>query len=145
METTNQKIIGFYQKQRDLDYEIATDASGALTQEQLKAYHIRVLTGTETPSGNKDLLFVSSEGNAVNTNAAQKSLCTFVSVSASARDYLLLKLSRLRAAGATLEEAAAYLERHKADAAPVSTPKIMMPLWSPVSESAVSYDQRNRA
>ncbi len=143
METTNQKIVDFYQKQQDTDYEIATDACGALTQEQLKAYHIRVLTGSEAPSANKDLLFVSSDGNTFHTNAARKLLCTFVSADAPARDYLLLKLSRLRAAGATLEEAAAYLERHKADAAPVSAPKILMPLWSP--EDIQPYDQRNRA
>ena len=143
METTNQKIVDFYQKQQDTDYEIATDACGALTQEQLKAYHIRVLTGSEAPSVNKDLLFVSSDGNTVHTNAARKLLCTFVSADAPARDYLLLKLSRLRAAGATLEEAAAYLERHKADAAPVSAPKILMPLWSP--EHIQPFDQRNRA
>lgn len=124
------KTIDFYQKKTNSAFEIITDSASHLSKDLLDAYHIRTSQLSDELSqilkAGRDLLWIGSRSSDVSEelkkqNPCGKILCISAGEDTPARDLLLLKLSRLRAAGATLEESAAYFERHIDDpSAPAS-------------------------
>lgn len=123
------------EKNNYCNYEIVTDFAKDLTTDLQNAYHIRVArfdeAAEEARRNNRDILFIGSADSAIpdNTNG-NRILCVDAQTETPGLDVLVLKLSRLRAAGATLEEAAAYFERHLADAAALAS-RLVCPIWSP--------------
>ena len=140
-----EKIVEFYPKETS-NYEIVTLSRGHLTNEQLDAYHIRCAESSDEAlirllQKGCSLLVIGSVSDPVREAAKEypqsRIVCIEGASDTPAADLLLLKLSRLRAAGATPEEAAAYFARHKADttlSSPAATDRI--PLWSPIPVTA---------
>lgn len=123
------------EKNNKCDYEIITDFAKDLTTDLQNAYHVRVAgfdeAAEEARRNHRDILFIGSADSTVpeNTNG-NRILCVDARAETPGLDVLVLKLSRLRAAGATLEEAAAYFEHHLADAAALAS-RLVCPIWSP--------------
>ena len=123
------------EKNNNCNYEIVTDFAKDLTVDLQNAYHVRVARFDEAAEdarrNNRDILFIGSSDASVCADAnGSRILCVDARQETPGLDLLVLKLSRLRAAGATLEEAAAYFERHLADAATFAS-RIVCPIWSP--------------
>ncbi|MBR1471659.1 MAG: DegV family protein [Lachnospiraceae bacterium] len=171
-----EKIVDFYKRKSNMNYEIITDSASNLTEDLLDSYRIHMISYISNVAGSdfmcfergrdneaaakhfynamrdgvrvrtslinmarfteifepilqdgRDILFVGISGGLTATVqsariAAEELLETYPdrkiicvdSMSASLGEGLLvIKLSRLRAAGATIEEAAAYYERTK--------------------------------
>lgn len=120
------------------NYEIITDSVKDLTEDLQNAYHIRIAgfdeAAEEARRNDKDVLFIGSADAALATEAnGHRIVCVDAKAGAPGLDFLVLKLSRLRAAGATLEEAASYFEQHLPDAATLASiaSRMMRPIWSP--------------
>ena len=123
-------------EKNNCNYEIVTDFAKDLTADLQNAYHIRVArfdeAAEEARRNNHDILFIGSADSMVpETENGTRILCVDAQQETPGLDVLVLKLSRLRAAGATLEEAAAYFERHLTDAAALAS-RLVSPIWSPV-------------
>ncbi len=116
------------------NYEIVTDLAGDLTADLQNAYHIRVAhfdqAAEDARANDRDILFIGSAAASVSADTNGRILCVDAQPETPGLDVLVLKLSRLRAAGATLEEAAAYFEHHLADAATFAS-RLVCPIWSP--------------
>ena len=124
------------EKNNNCNYEIVTDFAKDLTTDLQNAYHVRVAgldeAAEEARRNHRDILCVgSADGMVPETANGSRILCVDAQQETPGLDVLVLKLSRLRAAGATLEEAAAYFERHLADAAALAS-RLVNPIWSPV-------------
>lgn len=130
-----EKIIPF--KAKDLSYDILTDTAGSLAEEIYGRYNIGIIgDGTLRDSfsssleAGRDILYIcisgleSAEKEAAELMAAypgRRIVCAALP-SASEDDSLsIIRMSRLRAAGATLDEVTSYYKNHRKPS-PVSFP-----------------------
>ena len=142
-----EKIVQF--RTKDLSYDILTDTAGSLGAETYRRYNIGIRGDKEITDffrtsfeAGHDILYICASGlDNARKNAAElmsaypdRRIICVDPHSVSEEDSLrAVRMSRLRAAGATLDEAASYYNNHRKS--PVSFPasSISWPMATAIS------------